>query len=225
MLLIFKRYFLTVSLIFVSLYPRSGQLNVGFDIDDTVLFSRDVFLNIPKDKRSPIDYGWVNTHDDGMSIYIDPTVKLINYFISNGHNVLFITARSGENGEALATFLSQGLGFPIKKNMNLFFAPSEKINGKNHTTKHRIMKRLNLDLFYGDGDSDIIAALKAGIHPVRIVLAHETPRMPLLKAISGRRLLHPPPIGEMGQYLKRSQFLVESLYGQRLLLNHKPVLL
>ena len=40
---------------------------------------------------------------------------------------------------------------------------------KNHTTKHRIMKRLNLDLFYGDGDSDIIAALKAGAHPVRIV--------------------------------------------------------
>ena len=104
-----------------------------------------------------------------MSIYIDPTVKLINYFISNGHNVLFITARSGENGEALATFLSQGLGFRIKKNMNLFFAPSEKINDKKHTTKHRIMKRLNLDLFYGDGDSDIRAALKAGAHPVRIV--------------------------------------------------------
>ena len=26
----------------------SGILNVGFDIDDTILFSRDVFLNIPK---------------------------------------------------------------------------------------------------------------------------------------------------------------------------------
>ena len=173
MLQIFKIHLLAVSLIFVTLYPRSGQLNVGFDIDDTVLFSRDVFLNIPKDKRNPIDYGWVNTHDDGMSIYIDPTVKLINYFISNGHNVLFITARSGENGEALATFLSQGLGFPIKKNMNLFFAPSEKINGKNHTTKHRIMKRLNLDLFYGDGDSDIVASLISGVYPVRIV-RHES---------------------------------------------------
>lgn len=169
MLLIFKRHLLAVSLIFASLYAKSGQLNVGFDIDDTVLFSRDVFLNIPKDKRNPIDYGWVNTHDDGMSIYIEPTVRLINYFISNGHNVSFITARSGENGEALATFLSEGLGFPIKKNIDLFFAPSEEINGKNHTTKHRIMERLNLDLFYGDGDSDIIAALKAGVHPVRIV--------------------------------------------------------
>ena len=96
-------------------------------------------------------------------------MRLINYLISNGHNVSFITARSGENGEALATFLSEGLGFSIKKNIDLFFAPSEEINGKNHTTKHRIMERLNLDLFYGDGDSDIIAALKAGVHPVRIV--------------------------------------------------------
>ena len=105
-----KKYFLVIPLCFVFLFSESGQLNVGFDIDDTVLFSRDVFLNIPNDKREPIDYGWVNTQDDGLSIYIDPTVKLVNYFISNGHNVFFITARS-----------------------------------------------------------DIIAALKAGVHPVRIV--------------------------------------------------------
>jgi len=31
------------------------------------------------------------------------------------------------------------------------------------------MKRLKIDLFYGDSDSDIIAALKAGVHPVRVV--------------------------------------------------------
>ena len=31
------------------------------------------------------------------------------------------------------------------------------------------MKKLNLDLFYGDADSDMIAALKANVHPVRIV--------------------------------------------------------
>ena len=114
-----KKYLLVIPLCFVFLFSESGQLTVGFDIDDTVLFSRDVFLNIPNDKRNPIDYGWVNTHDDGMSIYIEPTVKLIDYFISNGHNVLFITARSGENGENLAAFLSRGLNFSIKKNKNL----------------------------------------------------------------------------------------------------------
>ena len=149
-------YFLIVMSCYCPLFSESGVLNIGFDIDDTVLFSRDVFLSIPSDKRDPIDYGWVNTHDDGLSLYIDPTVDLINYFITNGHNVFFITARAGTNGEALATFLSRGLALPIKKNKNLFFAPSEKIGGKSHTTKHRIMKRLKLDLFYGDGDSDIV---------------------------------------------------------------------
>jgi len=165
----FLNHFLAIALCFCPLFSRSGVLNVGFDIDDTVLFSRDVFLNIPKDKRDPIDYGWINTHDEGLSIYIKPTVDLINYFITNGHNVFFITARPGTNGEVLATFLSRGLNFPVMKNKNLFFSPSERIDGKSHTTKHRIMKRLKLDLFYGDGDSDIVASLKAGVHPVRIV--------------------------------------------------------
>ena len=110
-----KKYLLVIPLCFVFLFSESGQLNVGFDIDDTILFSRDVFLNIPNDKREPIDYGWVNTQDDGLSIYIDPTVKMINYFTSNGHNVFFITARSGENGVYLAAFLSRGLNFSIKK--------------------------------------------------------------------------------------------------------------
>jgi len=31
------------------------------------------------------------------------------------------------------------------------------------------MKRLKLDLFYGDADSDMISALKARVHPVRVV--------------------------------------------------------
>ena len=30
----------------------SGILNVGFDIDDTILFFRDVFQNIPENKKT-----------------------------------------------------------------------------------------------------------------------------------------------------------------------------
>ena len=59
-------YFLIVISCYCTLFSKSGVLNIGFDIDDTVLFSRDVFLSIPNDKRDPIDYGWVNTHDDGL---------------------------------------------------------------------------------------------------------------------------------------------------------------
>ena len=151
------------------IFANSGALNVGFDIDDTILFSRDVFSNIPAEQRNPIDYGWVNKQDKKLSIYIKPTVKLVNYYRSNGHNVFFITARSGENGKYLAKFLSKGLGMKIVKNKNLFFCPSETIDGFKHTTKHRVMKLLDLDLYYGDGDSDIVAALKADVFPVRII--------------------------------------------------------
>ena len=153
----------------VPIFAGSGILNIGFDIDDTVLFSRDVFLNIPEDKRNPIDYGWVNTQDENLSLYIQPTVELINYFVNNGHHIFFITARSGENGKTLAKFLSKGLDISVKKDENLFFCPSEYIDGFRHTTKHHIMKKLKLDLFYGDGDSDMVAALKADVHPVRII--------------------------------------------------------
>jgi len=146
-----------------------GILNVGFDIDDTVLFSRDVFLNIPENKNDPIDYSWINMQDEKLSLFIEPTVELIKYFKNNGHNIFFITARSGENGHYLAKFLSKNLSFEIVTNKNLFFCPKETINGKRYTTKHRQMEKLGLDLFYGDADTDMIAALKAKVHPVRIV--------------------------------------------------------
>lgn len=157
-----------------TLRSNPGILNVGFDVDDTILFSRDVFLNIPDNKSNPTDYGWVNMQDEKLSLFIEPTVELIQYFKSNGHNVFFITARSGENGHYLAKFLSKGLSLDITKNENLFFCPKESINGQRYTTKHYQMKKLNLDLFYGDADTDMVAALKANVHPVRIVRHNES---------------------------------------------------
>jgi len=158
---------------FPLITAQPGILNVGFDIDDTILFSRDVFLSLPDDKRDPVDYGWINSHDKYFSLFITPTVELVDYFRSNGHNVFFLTARPGPQGKILAEFLSNGLGFLVKVNKNLFFSPKETIKGKRYTTKHRLMKRLKLDLFYGDADTDMIAAIKAGVHPVRVV-RHET---------------------------------------------------
>jgi len=148
---------------------QPGILKVGFDIDDTVLYSRDVFLNAPRNDSGKLDYGWVNKHDSEYSIVIPPTVTLINYFRAHGHEVYFITARPGMNGETAASFLTDVLGFEIIKDKNLFFSPKETINGKRFTTKHRVMKNLNLDLYYGDSDTDMIAAIKAGVQPVRIV--------------------------------------------------------
>ncbi len=165
---------IVIYILYLSLVvAQPGILNVGFDVDDTILFSRDVFLNLPDDKRDPVDYGWINSHDKEFSLFITPTVELINYFHTNGHNVFFLTARPGTKGNILAEFLADELGFSIRVNKNLFFSPKETIKGKRYTTKHRLMQRLKLDLYYGDADTDIIAALKAGVHPVRVV-RHET---------------------------------------------------
>ena len=160
-------------LYFSLVIAQPGILNVGFDVDDTILFSRDVFLSLPDDKRDPTDYAWINSHDKDYSLFITPTVELINYIHTNGHNVFFITARPGTKGNILAEFLADELGFSVRVNKNLFFSPKETIKGKRYTTKHRLMKRLKLDLFYGDADTDMVAALKAGVHPVSVV-RHET---------------------------------------------------
>ena len=166
----FRFIFRVIAIVYSSfIFAQNGILNVGFDIDDTVLFSRDVFLNLPEDKRNPVDWGWINSNDKNYSLLMTPTVDLIHFFHKNGHNIFFITARSKPKGKNLANFLTDKLMFPVEVNKNLFFSPRETIKGTRYTTKQRTMKRLRLDLFYGDADTDMIAALKAGVHPVRVV--------------------------------------------------------
>ena len=156
-------------LLFGYLQAQPGILKVGFDIDDTVLYSEPAFQHYIKEHGRPIDYGWINANDNQFSIPITPTVELVHFFKTNGHEVYFITARRGENGDVLAEYLTIVLGYEIRKDVNLFFMPKDTLNDKKYTSKHRKMNELGLDLFYGDSDSDIIAALKAGIHPVRVV--------------------------------------------------------
>ena len=163
-----KKYILLISS-FSFLFAQTGILNIGFDIDDTVLYSEDAFQSYIKKNGYPIDYGWINQNDKNYSSPIAPTIDLIHFFRSRGHKIFFITARAGINGQDLATHLTSELGYKVEKDVDLFFMPKEKIGDKRFTTKHQKMKELDIDLFYGDSDNDIIAALKAGVHPVRVV--------------------------------------------------------
>ena len=163
-----KKY-IQLLLFFSFVFSQPGILNVGFDIDDTVLYSEEAFQTYIKKNGYPINYGWINQNDKNYSSPIAPTINLIHFFRSRGHNIFFITARAGINGQDLATHLTSELGYKVEKDVDLFFMPKEKIGDKRFTTKHRKMKELDIDLFYGDSDNDIIAALKAGVHPVRVV--------------------------------------------------------
>jgi len=150
-----------------------GQLKVGFDVDDTILFSRENFLIAPHLSEDPdhIDFGWVNTHDSLYSVTIEPIAELIGFLRSQGHEVYFITARPGINGAAVARHLSRELRFPVVVNKNLFFSPKSKdsVSGIKYTTKHLLISQLGLHIFYGDADNDMVAASVAGVRGVRVV--------------------------------------------------------
>lgn len=153
--------------------PVLGQLKVGFDIDDTVLFSRDNFLKAPHSSDDPdqVDFGWVNQHDSLYSVVIQPVADLIQFLKAHGHEVYFITARPGTNGETVGRHLTRELGFPVVMNENLFFSAKKKdpASGHRFTTKHETISKLGLHIFYGDSDTDIIAASVAGVRAVRVV--------------------------------------------------------
>ncbi len=153
--------------------PALGQLKVGFDIDDTILFSRETFLKAPHTSDNPdhVDFGWVNTHDSLYSVTIQPIAELIHFLRAEGHKIYFITARPGINGEAVGRHLSRELGFPVILNKNLFFSTKKKdaLSGHRFTTKQEYISKLGLHIFYGDSDTDIIAASIAGIRGVRVV--------------------------------------------------------
>ncbi len=162
--------FVAVLLIISSfVFSQTGKLKVGFDIDDTTLYSERAFMVAPKTETGSTDYSWINTNDKDYSLFIEPVVTLINYFRAHGHEVFFITARPGVNGDSVAVFLAKNLNFDVKVDSNLFFSPKEYFNDFKYTTKHRVMEKLGIDIYYGDSDTDIIAAIKADVHPVRIV--------------------------------------------------------
>ena len=125
----FKKYILLISL-FSFLFAQTGILNIGFDIDDTVLYSEDAFQSYIKKNGYPIDYGWINQNDKNYSSPIAPTIDLIHFFRSRGHKIFFITARAGINGQDLATHLTSELGYKVEKDVDLFFMPKEKIGDK-----------------------------------------------------------------------------------------------
>ncbi len=163
-----------ILIILSNLFGQIGQLRVGFDIDDTTLYSEQAFVAAPRNAEGNLDYAWINMHDKEYSLPITPVITLIDYFRAHGHEVYFITARPGVNGDSVAAFLTRTLNFAVQADSNLFFSPKETNGDFRYTTKHIKMRELNLDLYYGDSDTDIIAALKADVHPVRVVRSSES---------------------------------------------------
>ncbi|WP_445493956.1 acid phosphatase AphA [Photorhabdus sp. SF281] len=166
----------------------SGQppMAVGFDIDDTVMFSSPGFYR-GKLAFSPNDFSYLknpkfwekmNNGWDQFSIPKKVGIKLVAMHLKRGDNIYFITGRSKTTTENVTHYLQEGLNIPADKMNPVIFAGDEP--GQNN--KVSWMKENKLKIYYGDSDADIAAAHELNIRGVRILRAANSTYQPLPKA-------------------------------------------
>lgn len=151
-------------------------INVGFDVDDTVLFSSPGFyyaMHNRDGERGGNKYGedpwsselfWyeMNAVLDGFSLPKEIARKLIALHRSRGDNIWFITARLESENETLTDLLNRT--FDIPGNPPVIFS--------GETPKTHFINQQRIQLYYGDSDTDITEAQDAGIRVVRILRAN-----------------------------------------------------
>ena len=199
-----------------------GTKAVAFDVDDTLMFTSPAFARgfatggLPK----PDDIlFWTHTNGcdagcaettitlDNGSIKVLPAnapstpkakaLELIFYHKVLGHKIYAITARPNINGDPLRDYLETQLGIARE---NIFFEPEINQPG-NVAGKTDRIESLNLDVFYGDSDSDITDTMKAflnkGVHS-KIVHAVRFLRSPKSSNREAEKLnkYHPGYFGE-----------------------------
>jgi acid phosphatase (class B) len=151
--------------VFLPGQDAGKKLKVGFDLDDTLLSSTPAFNKGFKSVRQPFsNLFWitVNKSDKGNSVVKKKAVEILKKHQQNGDEIYIITARRPYGTEPLIDFINET--FKIKKE-NIYFAPRGKTDR---------IKSLGLDIFYGDSDSDISAAVKAGARAIRIMRSSES---------------------------------------------------
>ena len=152
---------------------------VGFDVDDTGLFSSPCFY-YGKMKYSPtsedylkMDAFWTDIHTnncDQYSIPKDVARKLIDLHTARGDEIFFITGRTrGSGGETLTAAIKKA--FNIEKMNDVVFTASSD-------NKVEFLKDHKLKIYYGDADSDMKAAIAADIRPIRVMRAQNSTYKP-----------------------------------------------
>ncbi|MFP4687903.1 MAG: HAD family acid phosphatase [bacterium] len=137
----------------------SSVKRVGFDVDDTLLFSSPAFQEGFRSEHEPFSeefWSLVNSIDTQVSCIKPKVYQIVKKYQGRGAEIFAITARQPDNGDYLRDYLEKVFAIPAE---NTFFAPDGK------TEK---IKELDLDIYFGDSDSDIKDAQAAGITAVRI---------------------------------------------------------
>jgi acid phosphatase (class B) len=172
-------------------------MNVGFDIDDTVLFSSPAYY-YGQQKYSPGSKDYLSNPEfhmelnnglDSFSIPKEIARKLIAFHKDRGDNIFFITGRNPTETETLTGLLAKT--FDLENPNPVIFCGANP--GDN--PKIALLQENNIQLFYGDSDGDILAAQAIRIRAIRIIRADNSTHKPL------------PEIGKLGE-----EVLVDSHY-------------
>jgi acid phosphatase (class B) len=156
-------------------------MNVGFDDDDTVLFSSPGYY-YGREKYSPGNKAYVTMEEfwnemnnglDQFSIPKECARELIELHKKRGDSIYFITSRKKTKTETVTKLL--GKTFNLENPHEVIFAGFNL--GEN--SKVKAIKENKIRIFYGDADSDMDAALEAGIRAIRIMRAVNSTNRPL----------------------------------------------
>jgi acid phosphatase (class B) len=158
-------------------------MNVGFDVDDTVLFSSPGYY-YGQQKYSPGDRSFVDRPEfwqemnnglDKFSIPKDIARKLIQFHKERGDTIYFITARAPTETETVTALLAQT--FDLKNPNPVIFTGF--VSGKN--LKIEPIQTNNIKIFYGDSDGDMEASQAAGARAIRILRPRNSTNKPIPK--------------------------------------------
>jgi len=159
---------------------------VGFDIDDTVLFSSPGFyrgqLEFSPGKqdylKNPQFWEKMNNGWDEFSMPKEVAKSLIAMHLKRGDSIYFVTGRSETKTETVTKTLQEDFQIPQDKVNPVIFAGDEA--GQN--TKTQWLKDKQIKIFYGDSDNDITAAQAAGARGIRVLRASNSSYKPLPQA-------------------------------------------
>jgi len=159
---------------------------VGFDIDDTVLFSSPGFWR-GKETFSPQSEAYLHNPEfwekmnngwDAFSIPKEVARALIAMHVKRGDRIWFITGRHATKTESVTKALQDAFLIPAAAMNPVIFAGES--SGRNN--KASWMEQKQLKIYYGDADSDIIAAREAGARGIRVLRASNSTWKPLPQA-------------------------------------------
>ena len=156
---------------------------VGFDIDDTVLFSSPGFYRGQKEfspgsndyLKNPAFWEKMNNGWDEFSIPKEVARALIDMHVRRGDSIWFITGRSQTKTESVSKTLQDDFHIPAVSMNPVIFASEQP--GQN--TKVRWLQQKKIKVFYGDADGDISAAREADARGIRLLRSANSTYRPL----------------------------------------------